>query len=118
MATATPSTAQTFHNLVEAQVAMGIPRAQAMRDAATRYPHAHRQYVEAANAGQRSRAVGADIPDPIGEWDRALEAKIAAGMSKARAVAAIVRERPGLHRAYLEAYNRDHGRKVSGFYAK
>jgi len=43
--------------------------------------------------------------DPIASWDQAIREKQARGLSTSAATAAVVREQPELHQAYLEAYN-------------
>lgn len=43
--------------------------------------------------------------DPIATWDDAVAEKIKSGMSKPKAISALVREEPELHKAYLAAVN-------------
>lgn len=53
--------------------------------------------------------------DPIVAWNEALAAKIRAmNGNRARATAALVRENPEMHTAYLAAYNSQHGRPFQG----
>jgi len=52
----------------------------------------------------------AGASDPIVAWNEALQAKIRLGLSKPRAVSAVVHENPELHQAYLAAYNEAHKR--------
>lgn len=49
--------------------------------------------------------------DPISLWDSSIAAKVKAGMDRKRAVAAVVRENPGLREAYVAAYNASQKRK-------
>jgi len=51
--------------------------------------------------------------DAVAEWEAALQEKREKyPTDPARAVRALVRERPELHLAYLEAYNAERGRRV------
>lgn len=50
--------------------------------------------------------------DPVSEWHKRLDAKLASGTPKAKAVSALVKEDSELHAAYLAAYNRQHGREI------
>ena len=43
--------------------------------------------------------------DPVAEWNAAIDAKLAAGLTKTKAAAAVVRQNPDLHAAYVEAVN-------------
>ena len=48
--------------------------------------------------------------DPVAEWNQKRDEKMARGKSKSKAIQELARENPDLHRAYLVAYNREHGR--------
>jgi len=51
--------------------------------------------------------------DAVGEWEEALaEKRMKYSGNLARAVRELVRERPELHKGYLEAYNAEHGRRL------
>ena len=57
-----------------------------------------------ANLGAGTAVEG----DPIVAWNEAVQAKITAGFTKPRAIAAVVHESPELHRAYIAAHNAAH----------
>lgn len=46
------------------------------------------------------------------QWHALIGQKIAAGMSKPRAIASAVRENPDLHTEYLAEYNQAHGGRI------
>lgn len=54
--------------------------------------------------GSGSSASGS-TSDPVAEWHTAIDAKMAAGLTKTKAAAAVVRQQPDLHAAYIEAVN-------------
>ena len=51
--------------------------------------------------------------DPEARWNAAVAEKVATGMSRAKAVAAVVKADPKLRRAYLVAYNARHGHAIN-----
>jgi ClpP class serine protease len=55
--------------------------------------------------GAGTIAVTETTGDPIAAWDEAVAAKVKTGLSKARAIAAVVHENPELHESYLAAFN-------------
>jgi len=54
-----------------------------------------------------------DVSDPIAQWNEAVSEKTKAGMDKARAIAAVAKEKAELHASYVAAYNQVHGRQVA-----
>lgn len=51
--------------------------------------------------------------DPIAAWDEAIEAELkVTNGDRARAVRNVVARDPELHKAYLEAYNEEHGSRI------
>jgi hypothetical protein len=50
---------------------------------------------------------------PIVQWNEAVAGKVKAGLPRDKAIAAVARENPDLHDAYLIAYNEEHQPKVN-----
>ena len=48
--------------------------------------------------------------DPVAEWNRRVDEKTQAGMTKQKAIRAVATQDPGLHQAMLVRYNQQHGR--------
>jgi len=108
----------SWNKAIEDKMQAGFSRSQAVRAVVKEQPELHRQYLAAYNAQHKTVHSGTLQPsrlavrpgqqaytDPIGEWAGALAEKIRQGYSRAQAVRAIVHENPGLHQAYLDAYN-------------
>lgn len=49
--------------------------------------------------------------DPIAEWEGEVDKKVAAGMTRQRAVSTLAKQKPELHEAYVVEYNRIHAPK-------
>lgn len=64
--------------------------------------------VGAAKGKPKAEAAG----DVIGQWDDAIRAEMASGKTRQQAIRAVANGNPELHRAYIRAYNENHGRAV------
>jgi len=108
----------SWNKAIEDKMQAGFSRSQAVRAVVMEQPELHRQYLAAYNEQHKTVRYGTlrqlqpvartgqqVYADPIGEWAGALAEKIRQGYSRAQAVRAIVHENPGLHQAYLDAYN-------------
>ena len=62
-------------------------------------------------AGGEEAAGGGDWADPVQAWNKAVDEKVAAGMSKQKAASLVNRQNPGLREASVAAYNEEHGRR-------
>lgn len=61
--------------------------------------------IASSLATNQSGARPSAAADPIGAWNAAIQAKLAAGRSRQQAIKQLVREEPELHQAYIAAYN-------------
>jgi signal peptide peptidase SppA len=62
----------------------------------------HGAQTEKVNAAGQAESAGGSA---VARWDQALAEKIGTGMSRQKAVAALVREQPDLHKAYVAEFN-------------
>lgn len=51
------------------------------------------------------KAAASEATDPKAQWSAAVAEKVAAGLPRAKAIAAVVKAQPELHQAYIEACN-------------
>lgn len=87
-------------------------KAKADADAAAKSGGAKKPGVKALAEGKAKADADAEASgDPIAEFNEAVDAKVAKGRPKAQAIAAVAREKPELHRAYVIAHNEQHGRR-------
>lgn len=100
--------AATVENAVKAWMGELTKRADAANTAATE-AKAEAEKVKAQKSGVEPLGSGSSPStppsDPVAEWRDAIKEKVAEGLSKGKAVAAVVRENPDLHAAYIEAVN-------------
>lgn len=82
--------------------------AQARSDADAAKAAANKPGVPAIKSQPNAQA--SDSADPTSDWQAKVAAKVAAGMSRDRAVSAVNRENPGLRTAMLVAHNQAHKR--------
>ena len=116
-----PAAILAFNQAVARKVKAGLKRAAAVKAVVAEDPGLHQEYLKAVNqgpgAGARSAGKGLRPlagSEAIAQWDRAIEAKVSAGKSKAKAARELVEENPDLHTAYLAAVNS--ARKPRGAY--
>lgn len=98
------ATAQ-FHQAVATLTAAGVDPREAVRAVVRKNPGLHEGLLGEANPRDTIAAGTPSGSAAIREWNSRLADKLASGLPRMRAVAAVVKENPDLHRAYLEAAN-------------
>lgn len=68
--------------------------------------------VHSSSVKRSNTTVASTYPNPIQTFDQAVQEKMDLGLPRPRAVSKVVKENPQLHRAYLEAHNAQHGRRI------
>jgi hypothetical protein len=81
-------------------------------DMAEPAPHLRRASNEPVDrGGHKAGATGSAHADALGEFNRRVAAKVAAGLNRQKAVARVAKEDPTLHQEMLRQYNA-RGRRV------
>lgn len=95
---------------METQQARIESRDKQIEDAKTKTAAPGNKAVTEAGKGT---APEASSENPADDWNDAVAAKVKAGLPRAKAIAAVNRENPGLREQMLKAHNQAHGRAVA-----
>ena len=104
------TSATAWREAIDAKIKAGMTRQRAVSAVVKEQPALRQAYVDEVN-GQRT---GADIrrgqpsaagADVVQRWQQAVQAKLDAGLPRARAVQAVAREQPQLREQFVAAAN-------------